>query len=321
MHGQSVMLDQVQVDAAVKSGGAQVVARAEEPTTPVKPTPIRDGALALVLGLLLGVGLAFLAEYLDDTVNTSEDVVRFGHGLTVLAEIPSVGGWRDRRETHVISIEDPKAPQTEAYRSLRTSLQIVGLRRPLRTVLVTSPMAAEGKTTTVVNLGVAMARAGRRVVLVDLDLRRPRLASFFDADDSVGFTSVLVGDVAIADALQHVDIAPGVPPLQILSSGPIPTNPSELMGTSRVDELLVSLQAMADIVVIDTAPLIPVTDALVLSGRVDGVLLVVGAGETRRRQLTRAMELLQSAEAPVLGAALNATSARMGAASHTYGYR
>jgi len=313
-------LDQVQVDAAVKSGGAQVVAEAEEPTSPVKPTPARDAALAFVLGLLLGIGLAFLAEYLDDKVNTTEDVGRYGHGLTVLAEIPTLTGWRNRGETHVISLEDPNAPQTEAYRSLRTSLQIIGLRRPVQTLLVTSPMAAEGKTTTVVNLGVTLARAGRRVVLVDLDLRRPRLARFFDADESVGFTSVLVGDAPLSEALNDIDVAPGVPPLQLLASGPIPPNPSELMGASRVSELLASLQSVADIVIIDSAPLIPVTDALVLSGRVDGVVLVVGAGESRRRHLSRAVELLESAEAPVLGAVLNSTSSQKRGGGYGYGY-
>jgi polysaccharide biosynthesis transport protein len=309
-------LDQIQVNAAVQSGGAQVVANAVVPSSPVKPQPIRDTLLAGVLGLLLGIGLAFLAEYLDDRINTSEDVARYGHGLTVLAEVPAVSGWRDRKITRVVSLQDPRSSATEAYRSLRTSLQIIGLRRPIQTILVTSPMAVEGKTTTAANLAVTMARAGRRVVLVDLDLRRPRLDEFFGVDREPGITSVLVGDKALSEALNRVAVADGVPPVVVLTSGPIPPNPAELMGTTRVSELLGSLQSTADLIIIDSPPLIPVTDALVLSGLVDGVLLVVGAGQTRRRHLGRAADLLQQTEAPVLGAVLNATTAQR----HKYGY-
>ena len=313
-------LDQVQVDAALKSGGAQVVAKAEVPTTPVKPTPVRDAALAGVLGLLLGIGLAFLTEYLDDKINVTEDVARYGHGLTVLAEVPNVGGWRDRKSTRVATVESPNSAVAEAYRSMRTSLQIIGLRRPIQTLLVTSPMASEGKSTTVVNLGVTMARAGRRVVLVDLDLRKPRMGQFFDLPDGPGFTSVLVGDAPLSEALVEIEVAPGVPPLQLLTSGPVPPNPSELMGATRLAELLASLQAVADLLIIDSPPLIPVTDALVLSGRVDGVLLVVAAGQTRRRHLGRAVELLQQAEAPLLGAVLNATTTQHRRYGYGYGY-
>lgn len=313
-------LDQIQVNAAVQSGGAQVVAQAQVPTSPVKPQPIRDVALAGMLGLLLGVGLAFLAEYLDDKINTTDDVGRYGHGLPVLAEVPAVSGWRDRKTTRVVSIQEPNSSAAEAYRSLRTSLQIIGLRRPAQTILVTSPVAAEGKTTTAVNLAVTMARAGRRVVLVDLDLRRPRLDQFFGLDRELGFTSVLVGDAPLSEALAPIWVADGVPYVQVLTSGPIPPNPSELMGTARVSELLASMQSFADLVIIDSPPLIPVTDALVLSGRVDGVLLVVGAGQTRRRHLGRAAELLQQTEAPILGAVLNATTAQHRGYGYGYGY-
>jgi capsular exopolysaccharide synthesis family protein len=301
-------LNEVQVNASVQQGGAQVVDRGTVPVSPVKPQPVRDVALALALGLLLGVGLAFLAEYLDDKTHTIADVARYGHGLTVLAEIPAVTSWRDRKSAHVVALEDPSSSAAEAYRSLRTSLQIITLRRDLKALLVTSPTSAEGKTTTVANLGVAMARAGRRVVLIDLDLRRPRLGRFFRLDSAAGVTSVLVGDVRLADALHEVQVAPGVPPLQLLTSGPVPPNPSELLGASRVAELLATLQRTADLVIIDSPPLLPVTDALVLSGRVDGVLLVVGADITRRRHLARSVDLLGQAEAPLLGAVLNGSA-------------
>lgn len=309
-------LDQVQVDAALKRGGAQVVAPAVLPSTPVKPKPARDGVVAAVLGFIFGVALAFVAEYLDDKVNAADDVERYGNGLTVLAEVPNFGGRRDRRGVRVVTLEAPNSAAAEAYRSLRTSLQIIGLRRPIQTILVTSPMAAEGKSTTVANLGVTMARAGRQVVIVDLDLRRPKQSEFFDLPEGPGFTSVLVGDVPLPDALTAIEVGSGIPALQVLPTGPLPPNPSELMGTSRVAELITSLQSFADLVIIDSPPLIPVTDAMVVSSRVDGVLLVIGAGLTRRRHLARAVDLLQQAEAPILGGLLNASTTQ----SRGYGY-
>jgi succinoglycan biosynthesis transport protein ExoP len=310
-------LDQLQVDASLRTGGAQVAQLAELPGSPVRPKPLRDGALAAALGLVLGVALVFVAEFLDDKLNTAEAVTRYGDGLTVLAEIPSVPGWRNRRATRVVALDEPDSVTAEAYRSLRTSLQIIALRQPIQSVLVTSPIAAEGKTTTAVNLGVTIARGGRTVVVVDLDFRRPRLADFFNIDRDVGLSSVFVGDVPLSAALHDVPVAEGAAPLRILPSGPVPSNPSELLGTSRMAEMLASLQSYADLVIIDSPPLLPVTDALVLSNRVDGVLLVVSAGQTRRRHLGRAVELLRHAEAPVLGAVLNATSAQQ---RRRYGY-
>jgi non-specific protein-tyrosine kinase len=306
--------DQLAVAAQIRQlGGAQVVSTAVTPTSPAKPKPVRDALLGLALGLMLGIALAFLAEFLDDKINTNEDVARYGNGLTVLAEIPVIS--RDRKGRRLVALDDPSSGAAEAYRSLRTSVRIVGLRSPIQSLLVTSPMAEEGKTTTVANLGVTMARAGWRVILVDLDLRRARLESLFGIPSSVGLMSVLAGDTPLAEALWEVPIAPGIPGLRVLPAGELPPNPSEVMGTSRLAEVLATLQSWADIVVLDTPPLVPVTDALVLSERVDGVLLVVEAGSTRRRHLKRASELLQQAQAPLIGAALNS------AGSHKrYGY-
>jgi succinoglycan biosynthesis transport protein ExoP len=314
-------LNQLQVQASLDQGGAQVLTDAGTPTTPVKPKPVRDGALALAIGLLLGIGVAFLAEYLDDKIYVPGDVQRYGAGLTVLAEIPAVPTWQNRRSVHVTSVEAPHSLPSEAYRRLRTSLLIIGLRQPVQTLLFTSSVTGEGKTTTVANLGVTMARAGRKVTLVDLDLHKPRLAEFFGVQNEPGFTSVLVGDVPISDAIQQVHIADDVPQLQILGPGPLPPNPSELLGTGRVTELLASLQASADLVFIDAPPLLPVTDALVLSRRVDGVILLVNAGATRHRHLSRATEMLEQADVPVLGAVLNtASAARRRRPSYGYGY-
>jgi len=311
-------LDKLQVDAAVRSGGAQLVAGAELPGVPVRPTPIRNAALALALGVLIGIGLAFLFEFLDDTIKSPDDLERHAPGVAFLGAIPAVSDWRNRERAQVVTIDAPRSPAAEAYRALRTSVQFVALRQPLQTLLLTSPMSSEGKSTTITNLGVILARSGKDVVIVDCDLRRPRLHDFFGLDNAVGFTSVLLGDEPLSAALRTVDIGTGGS-LRVLPSGALPPNPSELLGTNRVAELLTALQGTADIVLIDSPPLLPVTDALVLSRRVDGVLLVATAGLTSRRYLARGVGMLAHAEAPIIGTTLNAVTSEAGYGAE-YGY-
>lgn len=309
-------LDQLQVDSALKTGGAQLVTEAEIPATPVEPTPKRTGVVALAVGLMFGVGLAFLFEYLDDTIKSKEDVARVtGDDIPTIGLIPSVDVWKDRGAPMVVSLTDPKSPVAEAYRSLRTSIQFIGLDRPLRTVQVTSPAASEGKSTTIANLGVALAQAGQRVVIVCCDLRRPRIHEFFGLSNGVGFTSVLLGDTPLSAAIQRV---PGQPRLGLLASGPVPPNPSELLSGRRTVEVLTALQIEADVVLIDCPPILPVTDAAVLSSRVDGTLVVATAGVTTRKELGRAMELLQQVNAPILGTVLNGVGDEDG---YGYSYR
>lgn len=309
--------DQVQVDAQLRRGGVEVLARAAVPSTPFSPAPVRNAVLALLLGLLVGVGGAFAVEFLDDTVRSTDDVDRHARGVPILATIPAVTDWKNREKTKLISVEDPTSTGSEAYRSLRTSLQFIGLRRPLRTILVTSPMASEGKTTTLANLAVTLARAGRRVVCVDCDLRRPRLNEFFGRPNSIGFTSVLLGDQPLSSALQTVaEIAGGS--LRLLASGPLPPNPAELLGTARATELLAALAAEADFILLDAPPLLPITDAVVLSSQADGVLLVATSQVTSRRHLSRAVDLLQQAEADTIGIVLNGVGSEAG---YGYGYK
>jgi capsular exopolysaccharide synthesis family protein len=299
--------------AAKRSGGAQIVDQAGLPSSPVKPDPKRDALLGLALGLVLGLGLAFLTEFLDDKIKTPEDVARYAHGLTVLAEIPTIG--KERKGRRLVALDDPSSGAAEAYRSLRTSLRLISLRKPIQTLLVTSAMAGEGKTTTAANLGVTLARSGLRVVIIDLDLRRASLAPLFGGDNDIGIMSVLVGEQTLAEAMYEVPIASGVPPLRFLPAGPIPPNPSEIMGTSRMAEVLANLRATADFVIIDTPPIVPVTDAVVLSSRVDAVMMVIQAGKTRRRHLIKSADFLQQADAPMVGAVMN------GAGKHAkYGY-
>jgi capsular exopolysaccharide synthesis family protein len=305
-------LDELQVDAALRSGGAQLVTSAQAPTAPSAPKPIRSGILALFVALCVGVGTALLAEYLDDSIKTKADVDQVVPDAPVLGLVPSVQAWREKDKPQVISISAPSSAAAEAYRALRTSIQFMALDRPMRTLQVTSANAGEGKTTTLANLAIALARAGQRVIVVCCDLRRPRVHEFFWLTNGVGFTSVLLGDSSLSSAIQAV---PGEERVKLLASGPAPPNPSELLGGRRAVELFTALQNESDIVLIDSPPVLPVTDAAVLSSRVDATLLVATAGETTQKELHRAYELLKQVDAPLIGTVLNGVSADAG-----YGY-
>lgn len=312
-------LDQLQVGASLNRGGAQVITPAAVPEEPFEPNPIRNGVLALVIGLLLGLGLAFLREHLDDAIRATSDVERVAQGLAVLGVIPAISGWRDKRTARVVTRAQPTSVSAEAYRSLRTSVEFLRLDAPIEVLQLTSPSSSEGKTTTVANLAVALAKTGQRVIVVDCDLRRSRIHEFFGLPNEVGFTSVLLGDVPLSAALQDVD---GVPGLRLLASGPRPPNPSELLSGQRTLEVLDALRAQSDTVILDSPPVLPVSDAVGLSGRVDATLLVVRANATTRKSLARALSLLRQVEAPLIGAVLNDTKGDAGyEGAYGYGYR
>jgi succinoglycan biosynthesis transport protein ExoP len=296
-------LDQLQVDNALQQGAARLISDAAVPRKPISPDPVRTGIVSLVFGLVVGVGVAYAVEYIDDTIRSGEHVERVLPETTVIGMIPTVPRWRKADEAMVASIDDPSSAAAEAFRTLRTSLQFLFLERGIGTLQVTSPNAGDGKSSTVANLAVAMARAGSRVVVVDCDLRRPRLASFFDVDGSIGLTSVLIGEVTLSQATVP---APGLNRVSVLPAGPAPPNPSEVLATPRMAELVASLRATGAVVILDSPPVLPVTDALVLSSRADATVLVCAAGRTTRKQLRRAAELLETVKAPLVGVVLNA---------------
>ncbi len=313
-------LAQLQIAATQSPGGITITSPATPPSSPSSPRPLRDGVIALSIGLILGIGAAFSAEYFDDKVYTKAEAERLSGGVPVLAMIPKLKSWKRREEPLLITESDPFSQVTEAYRSLRTSLQFAGADGNLKTILITSASGAEGKSSTTANLGVVLATSGNKVAVVGCDLRRPRVGQFLHQSEALGFTSVLLGQSDLQQALRPV---PGTSNLYVLPSGPVPPNPAELLGSERAKRVFEWLAASFDTVLIDSPPLLPVADALVLTRYADAVLLVTAAGETKRSELQRACELLEQANVKPTGLVLNKLVRRSGDPSeygYTYGY-
>ncbi len=201
----------------------------------------------------------------------------------------------------LVTVADPRSPISEAYRTLRTNLDLAGLDQALKTLVVTSAGVGEGKSTTLANLAVVSAQAGRKVVLVDADLRRPTLHQVFDLDNERGLTTVVMDDSALASPPLQETVVPG---LSVLTSGPLPPNPADLMGSQRMTQVIAALADLADQVLFDTPPVVAVTDAAVLATKVDGVLLVVRAGKTRREYARTAVQRLEQINARLVGTVL-----------------
>ncbi|WP_435745261.1 polysaccharide biosynthesis tyrosine autokinase [Nocardioides sp. SYSU DS0663] len=279
---------------------------------PVSPQPVRNLGLAFVLGLLLGIGLAVLRELLDTTIGSNEDVEAVTE-TPILGHIIADGGAVRSQPAEVLGSASPWA---EAFRVLRTNMQYVEVDHEQRVFVVSSSLPGEGKTTTAANLAVTMAMAGQRVALVECDLRRPLIASRLGLDGATGTTSVLIGKVSLEDALQpYQDTG-----LQVLACGPIPPNPSELLQSHAMTAMLEQLRSRFDTVILDAPPLLPVTDAALLTAQVDGAMVVVRHGRTTRDQLMHAVERLTNVDAKTVGVVINAAPARKSNRSYGYGY-
>ncbi len=307
-------LSQAQLATAQGASAGQLVVPAVPNPVPVSPKRTEDAVIAIGVGLLLGIGFALLRDHLDDRIRDVDDLEQAAGGLPTIGLIPSLPDWRDRKAPYLVTAERPRSPAAEAYRSLRTSIKFMAAERPVKILQITSPGANEGKTTTSANLAYAMAESGQRVVLVDCDLRRPRVHEFFGLTNEVGLTSVLLGETPVEDALVAV---PGATCLSVLPSGPIPPNPSELLSGERTAALLGKLADSADVVVLDSSPVLPVTDAVVLAARADGVLLVAAAGISTAQSLTRSLELLDRVDARLIGTVFNRAPET---AAYRYGY-
>ncbi len=283
--------------------------RATVPSAPVVPKKKRNLALGALLGILRGVGLAVLRETLDNTVKTQTDVTEVA-GVSVVGDIPFD---KNIHENPAISFDTDNSGIAEAFRKLRTNLQFLEVDNPPRTLLITSTSPAEGKTTTAINIALALAEAEHSVALVDGDLRRPRIAKYLNLVNSVGVSSVLSGAAKLEDALQETRF----PRLSILAAGPTPPNPSELLGTLAAEKMLAELRNSFDYVVIDSSPILAVTDGAILAAKADGALIVARARKTTREHLGNGTNILKDVGATLLGAVLTMAPVRRGGA---YGY-
>lgn len=278
-----------------------VIQEANLPSEAASPDHLLNAALALFVGLALGVALAFLRERLDARLRGREDL-EARVGAPVLAVIPKVPGWRKRDRALLVTLVEPKAPAAEAYRTLRTAVSFVASERGMKTLMVVSAESGEGKTTTAANLAVVLAQAGKRVILLSADLRKPRIHRFFDLHNDVGVVTYLAGESTLAQALRD----PDVPNLKVMTSGPIPTTPAELLGSEAMGELIAELRDLCDFLIVDTAAVLAVSDALTLMPFADGVLYVAHAEATTRGGLSHARAQLDQVNAQIFGAALNA---------------
>lgn len=285
--------------------------RASIPGAPVVPKKMRNLALGIMLGTILGIGLAVFRDLLDNTVKTQSKLEEVT-GTGAVGYIPF-----DKRihDLPAISFDTDHSAAAEAFRKLRTNLQFLAVDDPPRVIVVTSTLPSEGKSTTSINVALALAEAENNVVLVDGDLRRPRLAKYLDMVGSVGVSTVLSGAAPLADLLQKSKF----PRVTVLAAGPIPPNPSELLGSLAAERMLNELRTQFDYVIIDSAPLLAVTDGAILSAKSDGALIVVRAAKTKRDQLAHAIGILNDVGATLLGTVLTMMPVRGGGA-YNYNY-
>ncbi|MBV9848957.1 MAG: polysaccharide biosynthesis tyrosine autokinase [Armatimonadetes bacterium] len=276
---------------------ARIIERARPPGAPVRPQKLKNIAFAALIGLFVGLCLALLQEFLDDRINTTEDADRL-LGLPSLGHVPTLTAADARLLPQMQGLD----PAAESYRILRTNIHFAAIDAPVRTLVITSAGPGEGKTTTAANLGFAMAADGRRVILVDTDLRRPSLHALLDLPTVPGLTDVLLGKTDLNDVLlEHADM----PGLMALTCGSTPPNPSELLGSRTFRGLVEQMMDMADLVIFDSPPVLAAADAQILASQMDGTIMVVEAGETRKAAARRTLDLLRQARASVLGIAYN----------------
>jgi capsular exopolysaccharide synthesis family protein len=304
-------LDSLPGAPSIVAGGGVVVAQASLPTIPVSPKKSRNVLLGAMVGLLLAVGLVLLIEALDDRLRSAEEVEARA-GVPTLGSVPYTKELSKPSRSAAI-VHEPTSAVAEAYRTLRTNLRFLSVERPLRTLLVTSSVKGEGKSTTSANLAAAFAVSGVRTVLVSADLRHPSVHRFFGLENSAGVVDAILPDVPLDALLQTNEL----PDLWLLAAGRIPPNPTEILASSRFAEVLQTLSSAAELVIVDSPPLLGVADASALASRVDGVLLVVNPGEVNRRTLEHATKQLNKAGGRLLGTVTNAVGPGM---SYGYGY-
>lgn len=285
--------------------------RASIPTAPTVPNPKRNIAAGLAGGLILGFGLALLRDRLDNTVKRRETLEE----ITNVGLVGSIPLDKDRRKDTPISFENNNSAIAEAFRKLRTNLQFLNVDNPPRMIVITSSTPAEGKSTTAINIALALAEAEYNVVLVDGDMRRPSVDKYLGLVGSVGFSTVLSGGASLSEVLQTTKFSR----LTVLTAGAVPPNPSELLGSQSAKKVLSELRQQFDYVIIDSSPLLAVTDGAILATNADGALIMARFGETKREQLAHAVGILDSVGASLLGSVFTLTPSR-GHSYYSYNY-
>lgn len=334
-------LQELNITSNISAFNVRVIELAKASSRPVRPNKRLNTMIGILMGVVMGTGLAFFREYLDVTIKTVEDLK--GFNLAVLGLIPCMekikpksafealrerffkkqltdigkNVVKDELSFHVhrlASREEIDAPIGEAYRTLRTNLQFVQLDRPLKKLLITSSIRGEGKTTTAVNLGIILAQTGKKVLIIDTDLRRPRIHKAFEKEREVGLTNILLGESSFED----VTLATDVDNLTILPSGPLPPNPAELVANDKMKNLIKYIESKYDIIIFDSPPLIAVTDAALLATEVDAVLMIVEADALPRDLLRQGLERLSNVKANIVGSVLNNVNLQRGSYYYYY---
>lgn len=300
---ESVRLSEAQAVSSVVQ-----VEPASANSKPVKPKVMQNTLLAAVVGFLLAAGVIVTREAMDDTIKIPEDITR-KFNLPILGVI----NQHDTVDDNPITLSDPRSPTAEAYRTLRTNVSYTSVDKPLRMLLVTSSEPGEGKTTTICNLAVVLAQNGKKVIVADCDMRHPRVHTYFGLSNRVGMTSLFSQP---SDLMKGARQSTKLENLSVVSTGALPPNPAELLGSQKMQAILATMRQNADIVLVDTPPVLAVTDAAVLAPSIDGVLLVVRPGKTRATALRQTLEQLNQVNAKVLGVVLNGVVSR----GSYYGY-
>jgi capsular exopolysaccharide synthesis family protein len=293
-----VMVGELEASANDGRRDARVVVQqhASIPAKPVIPKTTRNLAIGLALGAFLGIGLAIIRDRLDKTVKDQQIVEKIT-GVGLIANIPLDA---DRQTDPAISFADDRSAMAEAFRKLRTNIQFFDVHHPPRIIVVSSSLPGEGRSTTAINIALALAEADHNVLLVDGDMRKPGLAEYFGLRGSAGFSTVLTGRASLHEVLQKTRY----PGLSVLTSGPNQPNPSELLGSMVAKNVLNEMRSGFDYVIVDSSALLPVTDAAVLAAEADGVLVIARFAKTKREQLTHAVRNLRNVNARILGAVL-----------------
>jgi non-specific protein-tyrosine kinase len=304
--------EQVRLAEAQSTASVTQVDPATVPTNPVRPRVLTNTILMALVGLALAIGAVFVVEAMDDTLRSPDDVSR-QLDLPVLGLIAS----HEAIDGKPVTMTQPRSPVAEAFRSLRTNMQFASVDQPLHTVLVTSPTPEDGKSTIATNLAVILAQSGNKVAIIDADLRRPRVHKVVGLPNRQGISNLFVqSQVSLNGTLQQTDLAG----LMVMTSGSLPPNPAELLGSEKMFDILYQVKESADLIVLDSPPVLAVTDAVVLAPRVDGVLLVVKPGKTKMLACRQAVEQLRRVGANVLGVVLNDVEVRRSRYNYKYNY-